>query len=234
GQAKNSLRGQVSSRLSSDFIRTSGRSWVNMKKCSGSIPASRVAERSRTRWRKAPVAAWPASIQPPNAITSVVKFAGGSRSNSTWSIVVLSAVESALSKARLRRIRCQLQLVRPAGFVLGVQVIKRFGDLHGIHHGLGILAGPRQRAGARRVDEAVDHDVGHVHAVLGVFLREHLRQGAHHDTRIVERLSGQALAATQRELVVRNEERAGATLPHGGQYFLGDQERAAAGDVLGG
>jgi len=35
------------------------------------------------------VAAWPASIQPPNAITIVVRFVGGSRSNSTWSIVFL-------------------------------------------------------------------------------------------------------------------------------------------------
>src|SRR5437016_6206205 len=53
-------------------------------------PASRAAERSRTRWRKAPVAAWPASIHPPYAITIVVRLAGGSRSNSTWSMFILA------------------------------------------------------------------------------------------------------------------------------------------------
>src|SRR5215470_16229044 len=74
------------SRPPSALIRTSGRSWMNTKNSSGSIRASRVAPRSRTRWRKAPVAARPASIHPPNAMTSVVRLTGGSRSYSTLSI----------------------------------------------------------------------------------------------------------------------------------------------------
>src|SRR5262245_53150714 len=82
------------SRPPSALNRTSGRSRVNTKNSSGSIRANRVARRSRTRWRNAPVAARPASIHPPNAMTIVVRFAGGSRSNSTLSIIVLSAVAS--------------------------------------------------------------------------------------------------------------------------------------------
>src|SRR6185295_9146415 len=77
------------SRCPSGLVRTVGRSWVKTKNSSASIRATRSAPRSRTRWRRAPVAAWPASIQPPNAITSVVRPAGGSRSNSTWSMVHL-------------------------------------------------------------------------------------------------------------------------------------------------
>src|SRR5262249_50404062 len=101
-QAKNSLCGQMMSRSPSGRSFTSGRSWVNMKNCSESIRATRVAGRSLTRWRKAPVAARPASIHPPNAMTSVVKLAGGSRSNSTLSMMILSAVTpSYVSKARL-------------------------------------------------------------------------------------------------------------------------------------
>ena len=48
--------------------------------------------------------------------------------------------------------------------------------------------------------------------MLGIFLRQHLRQRAHHHARIVQRLSGHALAAAQGRRVIRNEERAGAAL----------------------
>ena len=100
--AKNSLRGQWMSRSPSALNRTSGRSWVNTKNSSGSIRANRAAGRSRTRWRKAPVAARPASIHPPNAMTRVVRFAGGSRSNSTLSMLILSAVASVAPPGVLR------------------------------------------------------------------------------------------------------------------------------------
>src|SRR5438552_3577642 len=83
-------------------------------------------------------------------------------------------------KARLGRKGRQLELVRPTGFILGVEVIERLRNLHGIHHYLRVLLGARQGAGSWRVDEAVDHDVGHVYAMLGVFLRQHLRERAHH------------------------------------------------------
>jgi len=78
-------------------------------------------------------------------------------------------------KARLGRKGRQLELVRPTGFVLRVEVIERLRDLHGIHHHLRVLLGARQGTGPWRVDGAVDHDVGHVYAMLGVFLRQHLR-----------------------------------------------------------
>ena len=81
------LRGQRMSRSPSSRSRTSGRSWVNTKNSSASIRATRSAPRLRTRWRRAPVAARPASIHPPNAMTSVVKLPAGSRSNVTLSMI---------------------------------------------------------------------------------------------------------------------------------------------------
>src|SRR5262245_33607636 len=78
------------SRPPSGLSRTSGRSWVSTKNSSGSIRANREARRSLTRWRRAPVAARPASIHPPNAMTIVARLAGGSRSNSTWSMFIPS------------------------------------------------------------------------------------------------------------------------------------------------
>src|SRR6266542_2191804 len=81
------------SRPPSALNRTSGRYWVNTKNSSGFIRANRAARRSRTRWRKAPVAARPASIHPPNAMTIVVRLAGGSRSNSTLSMIILSDLQ---------------------------------------------------------------------------------------------------------------------------------------------
>src|SRR5262245_41504738 len=112
------------------------------------------------------------------------------------------------SYARLGGERSQLQLVRPAGLVLRVQIVERVRDLHGVHHDFGMLLGPRQGARPWRVDETVDHDVGHVDAVLGILLGEHLGQRPHHDPRIVERLAGHALSAAEGGRVVRNEERA--------------------------
>src|SRR5215510_10700622 len=47
-------------------------------------------------------------------------------------------------KARLRRKGRQLELVRPTGFVLGVEVIERFSDFHGIHYHVRLLLGSRQ------------------------------------------------------------------------------------------
>src|SRR5262245_34373188 len=76
--------------------------------------------------------------------------------------------------ARLRRKGCQLEFVCPTGFVLGVEVIECLCDLHGIHHHLRVLLGACQSVRAWRVNEAVDHDVGHVYTMLGVFLRQHL------------------------------------------------------------
>jgi hypothetical protein len=49
--------------------------------------------------------------------------------------------------ARLGRKWRQLELVRPAGFVLGVEVIERLRDLHGIHHRVRLLLGSRQCSG---------------------------------------------------------------------------------------
>ena len=49
-----------------------------------------------------------------------------------------------------------------------------------------LLLGSRQGSGPWRVDDTVDHDVGHVHAVLRIFLRQHLCQRAHHHARIVQ------------------------------------------------
>ena len=43
------------------------------------------------------------------------------------------------SEARLGHERRQLQLVRPAGSVLGVQVVERLRDLHGVHDDLRVL-----------------------------------------------------------------------------------------------
>ena len=84
----------------------------------------------------------------------------------------------------------------------------------------------RQRPAAGRVDRAVDHDVGDVHAVLGILLGQHLRQGAHHDPGVVQRLPGHALLAAQRTGVVGEEKRPLAFLPHRRQHFLGDEKRA--------
>ena len=70
--------------------------------------------------------------------------------------------------------------------------------------------------------------------MLGILLGQHLRQRAHHDPRVVERLPGQALAAAQGARVVGDQERARAALAHRRQHLLGDQERPAAGDVLRG
>ena len=50
-------------------------------------------------------------------------------------------------KARLSRKGRQLQFVRPTGFVLCMEVIERFSDLHRIHHHLWPLLGLRQGAG---------------------------------------------------------------------------------------
>ena len=97
---------------------------------------------------------------------------------------------------------------------------------------IGAVLVSRQRPAAGRVDAAVDDDVGHVHAVLGILLGQHLRQGAHHDPRIVQRLPGHALLPAQRTRIVREEERALAFLAHRRQHFLGDEKRSAAGDVL--
>src|SRR5437016_14658480 len=78
--------------------------------------AIRSAGRSRTRWRRAPVAARPASIHPPNAMTIVVKVAGGSWSNTTLSMIILSAVVGGARHAhnilRLER-SAWLPMVRP-------------------------------------------------------------------------------------------------------------------------
>jgi hypothetical protein len=71
-----------------------------------------------------------------------------------------------------------------------------------------------------------------MHAMLGILLRQHLRQRAHHSARVVERLAGHALTSTQGRGIVGDEEGALAALAHGGQHFLGDQERAAARNVL--
>ena len=52
-------------------------------------------------------------------------------------------------------------------FVLSVQVVERLGNLHGVHDDLRVLLGPRQGSGCRASRWAVDHDIGHVHAMLG-------------------------------------------------------------------
>src|SRR3989442_15573538 len=74
-----------------------------------------------------------------------------------------------LLKTRLGCKGRQLEVVRPTGFVLGVEVIERLRDLHRIHHHLWPLLGYRQGAGARRGGEAVDYDVGHGDAMPGIF-----------------------------------------------------------------
>src|SRR5438132_2231637 len=92
----------------------------------------------------------------------------------------------ALSVARLGRKWRELKLVRPARPILRVQVVERLGDLDRIGHVVAPVLIPRQCPGAGRVYGAVDHDIGHVHAVLGVLLGQHLRQGAHHDPGVVQ------------------------------------------------
>src|SRR3546814_5231584 len=69
-----------------------------------------------------------------------------------------------------------------------MQIVEGVRDRDRIHDDLRIGLCLRQRVRAGRVDEAVDHDVGDMHAVLGIFLGEDLGEGAHHDPRIVERL----------------------------------------------
>src|SRR5919197_2258398 len=96
-------------------------------------------------------------------------------------------------KARLGRKGRQLELVRSTGSVLSVEVIESLRDLDGIDHQLRVLLGARQGPSPWRINGAVDDDVGHVYAVLGVFLRQHLRQRTHHHTRIVQRLAGLTL-----------------------------------------
>ena len=62
----------------------------------------------------------------------------------SWgSINTVKTCNSPLLKARLSRKGCQLQFVRPTGFVLGVQVIERLRNLHRIHHYLWPLLGHR-------------------------------------------------------------------------------------------
>src|SRR6266436_3241517 len=72
----------------------------------------------------------------------------------------------ALSVARLARKWRELQLVRPARPVLGVQVVERLGDLYRVDHVITPVLVPRQCPGSGRVDGSVDHDVGDMHAVL--------------------------------------------------------------------
>ena len=117
---------------------------------------------------------------------------------------------------------------------MSVKIIESLSDFNGIHYHFRLLLGSRQSSSAWRVNEAVYHDVGYVHAMLGIFLRQHLRQRAHHHSRIVQRLSGQSLSSAQGRRVIRNEERAFASLSHSGQHLLGDQERSTTGDVLRG
>ena len=92
-------------------------------------------------------------------------------------------------------------------------------DLHRIHDDFGVLLGSGQGSSTGRVDEAVDHNIGNMDAMSKIFLREHLGQGAQHDTGIVQRLSGYAFAAAQGRRVVGDEEGAGTPPAHGGQYF---------------
>ena len=117
---------------------------------------------------------------------------------------------------------------------MGVQIIEGFGDLNGIHYQFRVLLGPRQSSSAGRVNGTVYYDVGYVHSKLGIFLRQHLCQRAHHHSRIVQRLSGVPLESAQGRRVIGDEERAMAALSHGRQHLLGDQERSTAGDVLRG
>src|SRR6516225_9581417 len=91
--------------------------------------------------------------------------------------------------------RRQLQFVRPARAVLRVQIPVRLRDLHRIDDQVAAVLVARQLAAARRVDRTVDDDVGDVHAVFRIFLGQDLRQSAHQDPGIVERLSGHALLA---------------------------------------
>src|SRR5215831_536669 len=106
------------------------------------------------------------------------------------SILPSARSSGARSVPRRRRKRRELQLVRPARPVLGVEVIERLGDLYRVDQQIGPVLQPRQGPGSRRVDGAVDHHVGDVDAVLRVLLGQHLRQGAHHHPGVVERLSG--------------------------------------------
>ena len=85
------LRGQRIVRSPAAVRRTTGRTCVKSTKSSGSISASGTALSWRTRARMAPVAASPASIQPPNAVTSVGRWEGGSRCKVTSSIRILLA-----------------------------------------------------------------------------------------------------------------------------------------------
>ena len=61
----------------------------------------------------------------------------------------LRSTTSMPSEARLGRKGRQLQLVRPTGFVLGVQIVERLRDLHGVHDDLRVLLGARQGSGSR-------------------------------------------------------------------------------------
>ena len=90
----------------------------------------------------------------------------------------------------------------------------------------------RQRSRARGIDEAVNHDAGDVHTMLGVLLREHLRERAHHDPRIVQRLSSHPLAPSQRSGVVGDQERALTPRAHCRQHLFRDQEGSATRDML--
>src|SRR5262249_37658619 len=88
--------------------------------------------------------------------------------------------------ARLRGKRRQLKFVRPTGLVLCVQIVECLRNFHGIHYDLWSLPGARQSPSARRIDQAIDHHIGHMHTVFGILFRQHLRERAHHYAWIVQ------------------------------------------------
>ena len=101
-----------------------------------------------------------------------------------------TAFDRCLLNARFRRVRSQLEFVAPTRFVLSVEVIECLSDLNGVNNPIRVLLVSRHGSCAWRVDGAIYYDVGYVYAVLRIFFRQHLGQGAHHHPRIVQRLSG--------------------------------------------
>ena len=69
---------------------------------------------------------------------------------------------------------------------MGVEIIESLGNLNRIYYEVRLLLAFRRGSGARRINSAVDNDIGYVHAVFGILLRQHLRQRTHHHSRIVQ------------------------------------------------
>src|SRR5215467_12158167 len=63
----------------------------------------------------------------------------------------------------------QLELLRPTGSVLSVEVVERLRDLYWINQDVRLLLCVRQSTGAWRVNKTVDYDFGDVHAILRIF-----------------------------------------------------------------